>query len=173
MSIQSEHTNLAEGFMNEAALAGNLLKVSKIRTIAIGIFRQGDRIFVMEGYDPLKKQTFYRPLGGSIEFGERAEDDLKREMLEEADAEIMNVRYLGTVENIFTYNGEMGHEIVLVYEAEFVDKAFYEQDWLDCREDDGVPFKAVWKSLNEFGVGGPLYPDSLLDLLLKHKREVK
>ncbi len=126
----------------------------------------------MEGYDPLKKQTFYRPLGGSIEFGERAQDALKRELMEEANAEITNVRYLGTLENIFTYNGEMGHEIVLVYEAEFVDRTFYEHEWLECHEDSGIPFKAVWKSLDEFGVEGPLYPDSLPDLLLKHKVEV-
>jgi len=159
--------------MNEAALAGDLLKVPKIRTIAIGIFRQDDRIFVMEGYDPLKKQTFYRPLGGSIEFGEKAQDSLKRELMEEANAEITNVRYLGTVENIFTYNGEMGHEIVLVYEADFIDSSIYEQEYMDCHEDDGAPFKAVWKSLDEFGVEGPLYPESLLDLLLKHKIEVR
>ncbi len=151
--------------MTEAALAGNLLKVPRIRTIAIGVFRQGDRIFVMEGCDPLKKQTFYRPLGGSIEFSERAQDALKRELMEEAGAEITNIRYLGTVENIFTYNGEIGHEIVLVYEAEFADRVFYEHEWLDCHEDDDTPFKAVWKSLDEFGEAGPLYPDGLIDLL--------
>lgn len=173
MSIQSAHTNLAQGFMNEAALADNLLKVPRIRIIAIGIFRQGDKIFVMEGYDPLKKQTFYRPLGGSIEFGERSQDALKRELMEEADAEVMNVRYLGIVENIFTYNGEMGHEIVLVYEADFTDKSIYEQDYMDCHEDDDTPFKAVWKSLSDFGAEGPLYPDSLPELLLKHKVEAR
>ena len=157
--------------MTEAALADNLLKVPRIRTIAIGIFRQGNRIFVMEGYDSLKKQTFYRPLGGSIEFGERAQDALKRELREEANAEITNVRYLGTVENIFTYNGEMGHEIVLVYEADFTDKSFYQHESLECYEDDDTPFKAVWKSLDDFGVEGPLYPDGLPDLL-KHEVEV-
>ena len=162
---------MAEGFMNEAALAGNLNGVPKIRTIVIGIFSQGDRIFVAEGYDPLKKQTFYRPLGGSIEFGERAQDALKRELMEEANAGITNIRYMGMVENIFTYNGEIGHEIVLVYEADFVDRSFYDHETLECHEDSGIPFKAVWKSLSEFSEQEPLYPDSLTDLL-KRKGEV-
>jgi hypothetical protein len=42
---------------------------NKIRPIAICVFRHKDRILVAEGYDPVKKQTFYRPLGGVIEFG--------------------------------------------------------------------------------------------------------
>ncbi|HUP26872.1 MAG TPA: NUDIX domain-containing protein, partial [Chloroflexia bacterium] len=122
MSLELDRVEKAEpseGYMTEAAISGALLQVPKIRVIAIGIFMQDNRILVMEGYDPLKKQLFYRPLGGGIEFGERAQDALRREMLEEAEAEITGLGYMGTVENIFTYNGDMGHEIVLVYRARF------------------------------------------------------
>ncbi len=45
-------------------------KKKRVRPLAICVFRHHDRILVMEGYDPVKKEHFYRPLGGGIEFGE-------------------------------------------------------------------------------------------------------
>ncbi len=157
----------AEAYMNQAALQGDVLKEQRIRATALGIFRNGDRIFVAEGYDPNKGETFYRPLGGGIEFGERAEDAIVREMQEETGLEITNVRYLGLCENIFVYLGEPGHELVLLFEADFADSRIYDMEELNCQEIDGVPFTAVWKRLDEFGRGGngPLYPDGLIKLL--------
>ena len=49
------------------------MKPNRVRTIAICVFKKGGRIFVAEGYDPAKQETFYRPLGGRIEFGERGQ----------------------------------------------------------------------------------------------------
>jgi 8-oxo-dGTP pyrophosphatase MutT (NUDIX family) len=160
-------TRLSEGYMNDAALKGIVLKTKQIRTIALGIFRRDDRIFVVEGYDPNKKENFYRPLGGGIEFGERGVEALAREMREETGLEVENLRYLGMCENIFIYLGEMGHEIALVYSGDFVDRSVYDKDWVDCKEDDETPFRAVWKRLDEFGKdkAGPLYPDELMGLL--------
>jgi 8-oxo-dGTP pyrophosphatase MutT (NUDIX family) len=140
----------------------------KIRPLAIGIFRRDDRILVCEGYDPIKQQTFYRPLGGGIEFGERAAEAVTRELQEEIGAEMINPRYLGTLENLFTYNGKPGHEIVLVFAGELTDPSLYEREtWIGH---DGLPggeeFKVVWKPLADFAAGqAPLYPDGLLPLL--------
>lgn len=141
---------------------------NQIRPLAICLFRNGDRILVGEGYDPVKREMFYRPLGGGIEFGERAEDTLRREIREEIGTEIESPIYLFTLENIFTFNGERGHEIVMIYDARFVDKSLYERKILAGTETDGeqqVPFKAIWKQLEEFGPNAPLYPDGLLDAL--------
>ena len=89
-------------------------------------------------------------------------------MREELGAEVTDLRYLGTLENVFTYNGEAGHEIVLVYDGRFTDASFYKRDRIDAIEDDTIPFTAVWKSLIYFQEGqAPLYPDGLLALLLK------
>ncbi len=63
----------------------------QIRPLALCLFRNSGRILVFEGYDPLKQQTFYRPLGGGIEFGERAEDAVRREIREEIRAEIASL----------------------------------------------------------------------------------
>lgn len=139
----------------------------KIRPIVIGIFRKGDVILVFEGYDPIKEETFYRPLGGGIDFGEHSRQTLIREIHEELGAEITEVRYLGALENVFTYNGQPGHEIIFVYEAAFVDPAFYELPELTGYEDDDSPFRAIWKPLEIFRRGeAPLYPKGLLGLLL-------
>ena len=141
------------------------LPADTIRPLAICLFRHGGRVLVAEGYDPVKRETFYRPLGGAIEFGERATDALARELREELDAEITALRRLGVLENLFTFNGKPGHEIVLVFDGEFVDRALYEQPVLHGREHDGSTFRAGWKSLEAFRPGEPLYPDGLLDLL--------
>jgi 8-oxo-dGTP pyrophosphatase MutT (NUDIX family) len=140
----------------------------KIRALALGVFRRGDAILVGEGYDPTKDQTFYRPLGGGIEFGEHSLIALHREMREEIGAEIKNARLLGTVENIFVFNGVPGHEIVQIYEAEFVDESFYAQAEIVVNEGPLIG-KAVWMSLGDFQNGVmPLYPEGLLGLLTKN-----
>jgi 8-oxo-dGTP pyrophosphatase MutT (NUDIX family) len=143
------------------------MKKNRIRPLAICIFRNNDRILVAEGYDSLKEQTFYRPLGGAIEFGERSEDTVRRELKEEIDAGVGEVWYLGTLENIFVFNGEPGHEIVLVYDGVLTESGLYEQAVIEGKEAEvDEPFKAVWKSLDEFGEGRSiLYPTGLLEML--------
>ena len=37
-------------------------------------------------------------------------------------------RFLFTLENIFTFNGEPGHEIVMVYDGRLVDEKLHEQE---------------------------------------------
>ncbi|MGE5264695.1 MAG: NUDIX hydrolase [Acidobacteriota bacterium] len=140
----------------------------RIRALALGVFRRGDAILVGEGYDPIKDQIFYRPLGGGIEFGEHSLVALHREMQEEIGAEIKNARLLGTVENIFVFNGVPGHEIIQIYEAEFVDESFYAQASFVVNEGPLIG-KALWMSLGDFQNGAtPLYPDGLLSLLTKN-----
>ncbi len=141
------------------------MREEKIRPIAICVCRDGIRILVAEGHDSKKGQTFYRPLGGTIEFGERGEETVRREFREEIRADLLEVRYLGMLENIFTYEGRRGHEIVLVYDGQLSDRSLYEKDVISGDE-LGTPFKAVWKRLDEFGPGKPpVYPDNLLELL--------
>jgi len=139
----------------------------RIRPIAICVFLHQERILVAEAHDSRKHQTFYRPIGGTIEFGERGEEALRRELREEINAEIADIRYLGTLENIFTYEGRRGHEIVLVYDARFVDEAIYGKEVIEGYEEDvSLPFRIVWKRLDEFGPDDPpVYPEGLLVLL--------
>ena len=143
------------------------MKTGKIRPITICLLLDEGRLFVFEGYDTVKKQTFYRPLGGAIEFGETSDQALRREMREEVNAELTNLRYLGALENIFTCDGKMGHEIVLVYRADFSDPVMYSQDVI-MGNDDGGEMKSLWKPLAEFASGQAiLVPNGLLEMLAK------
>ncbi len=124
----------------------------------------------MEGYDPLKKQRFYRPLGGGIEFGEHGQETVCRELMEElhVDVDRASLEYLGALENIFTFNGARGHEIVLIYDGRLKEPGLYEQTMIVGKEANEEEFRAVWKDLEEFGDGKAiLYPTGLLEMLTR------
>lgn len=141
--------------------------MNRIRPLAICLFRHNDCILVAEGYDPVKKENFYRPLGGGIEFGEYSEQTIRRELLEEIGAEVCELKYLSTLENIFVFNGTPGHEIVQVYNGSLRDVRLYEQTVIVGQEVDiNDSFRAVWKRIDEFGEGKSiLYPTGLLEIL--------
>lgn len=136
-----------------------------IRPLAICLYSHAGKILVAEGFDPIKQERFYRPIGGGIEFGEYAAEAIARETLEELGAQARDVRYLFTLENLYVFNGEHGHEIVLVHDGALVDVLLYERDVIDGH-DTGGPFQAFWKSLQELrNDSRPLYPSGLLERL--------
>src|SRR5437867_2575956 len=108
--------------------------VGQIRHVAICVFSNLNRILVAPGYDDVKNERFFRPLGGAVEFGEAAEEALRREIREELGLEIQNVVRLGVVENRFEYRGQPGHEVVFVFNASFVDPGVYSARTLPIRE---------------------------------------
>ena len=140
--------------------------MNHIRPIAICVFKTNNRILVFEGYDSIKNETFYRPLGGGIEFGESGEVAVRREIMEELHSEIENLKHLGYLENIFTHDGRLGHEIVVVYDGVLKMRGLYGQAEMEVEEANGEKIRALWKSLDEFGEGKSiLYPDGLLEML--------
>lgn len=141
--------------------------MNKIRPLAICVFRHNNCILVAEGYDPVKNQHFYRPLGGGIEFGEYSEQTIHRELKEEIGAEVYELRYLGTVENVYVFNGTPGHEIIQIYDGVLKDAELYELPEIIGREMDiDTTFRAVWKPIDEFGAGKSiLFPTGLQELL--------
>ncbi|WP_107330446.1 NUDIX hydrolase [Metapseudomonas otitidis] len=140
---------------------------NRIRAVALCLLRQGNRILVNEAHDPVKQQTFCRPLGGGIEFGETSAQAVAREIREELGAEVKALRLLGTLENLFVYNGKPGHELVIIYDGEFADPTLYSTTHLSVVESDGATFTATWRSLDEFGPELPLYPEGLAELLAR------
>jgi 8-oxo-dGTP pyrophosphatase MutT (NUDIX family) len=137
----------------------------KIRVLALGLIRRDDRIFLSQGYDPVKKQTFYRAMGGGIDFGETSLEGLKREFMEEIQAELTNIKYIACLENIFNYDGQIGHELIQLYQCDFVDPKFYQLEQLTFSEGDRKKI-ALWVNIDRC-ISGELkvVPENFFDYL--------
>ena len=120
-------------------------KFKEIRPIALGLAIKDNKLLVGEGYDNVKKETFYRCLGGGIEFLEKSDEALKRELKEEIASDIIIKDFLGISENIFTYKGKQAHELILFYSIEIPEK--YYKDEYQIPDDNS---KAKWIDINEF-----------------------
>jgi 8-oxo-dGTP pyrophosphatase MutT (NUDIX family) len=136
-----------------------------IRPIAICVIRRGDEILVVEARDEVDGLTFYRPLGGGIEFRERSDDAMRRELQEEIGAELDELQLLTILENVFEFEGKACHEIVFVYEASLADPDLYERETFILTEETGT-LPGVWRCLTDFDMTStPLYPEGLLEIL--------
>lgn len=134
-------------------------KFKEIRPIVLGIVKKENKVLVSEGYDKVKKEVFYRSVGGGIEFLEKSEDALKREFKEELNIDINVGKFLGISENIFTYNGKNAHELILLYDAYIKDADYKEKYHIiddDCETD------AVWIDIDKFTSGElKIYPEQV------------
>lgn len=101
---------------------------SNIRFVALGAVRRGDELLVFEGDVPDTGETYYRLLGGGVEFGEESRDAVVREFGEELDVEFADPSLVGTFERVFTYGGEPEHEVWRVYEGHIVEDWPYDRD---------------------------------------------
>lgn len=140
--------------------------VGRIRAIALGLIQAGDRLFVGEGFDPVKQRHFYRALGGGIEFGETSREALIREFTEELQADLKNIQYLGCLENLFVFNGKPGHELVQLYRCDFADAAFYQLERKFRVIESQDEWVASWIAIDRFRSGElHLVPEAVLEYL--------
>ena len=134
-------------------------KFKEIRPIVLGIARKDNKILVSEGYDKVKKQTFFRCLGGGIEFLETSQEALKREYKEELGIDIDVEDFCGISENIFTYEGKDAHEIILFYNIKIKEEDMREKYHMI---DDNTETEAYWIDVNEFKNNKKiLYPEEI------------
>ncbi len=137
--------------------------------MALAVIRRRQEILVEKGRDDIKNETFFRLLGGRIEFGEKGADALQRELREELGVKTDIERYLTTIENVFTYEGEPGHEIALIYECSLRDRRLYSLDeWeaLESTAEGSITHKITWRHVDSFVSGIEiLYPDGVAGLL--------
>ncbi|MGQ0454635.1 NUDIX hydrolase, partial [Bacillus sp. SS-TM] len=94
------------------------------RAKAFGLAVHQDRLLVQEYYT--EGEIYYRPLGGSIELGEKSAHTVIREFKEELHTEIEITNYLGCLENVFHLDGDIGHEIIQLYSLRLLDTSLYE-----------------------------------------------
>jgi 8-oxo-dGTP pyrophosphatase MutT (NUDIX family) len=130
----------------------------KAKTMAL-ITRQTNnktQILATEGVDHIKNEVFYRLIGGHIEVGETAIAALKREIKEELnlDLNVGDVQFW--LENIFTYNGNIGHEIIAICKVTANEGITLQEEYTII---DSPGVKAKWINLEDIENGSVrLYP---------------
>jgi ADP-ribose pyrophosphatase YjhB (NUDIX family) len=137
-----------------------------IRPIVLALIRNKNKLLVFQGRDNVKEQIFFRLLGGGIEFGEKSDESLRREMKEELNAEIKNLNFVKTLENIFNYEGKDYHELVFIYAAEFVDDKFYNLNEIDILDSKNKN-KAIWVDIDRLK-NSNFFPEGIKEIILKN-----
>mgnify|MGYP002863536539 CR=1 FL=1 len=134
-------------------------KYSKIRVSVRGICIIEDKMLFQT--DLNDKVPVYATLGGELEPGEKMEERLKLEFMEEAGTEIEILKYLFVIENFLIYNDQPIHSL----EHYFLIKLPSEE--LTSRESHlsfhWLPVKEI-RSLN-------IKPQILKDIILKGELE--
>lgn len=142
--------------------------MKNIRAKSVCIFRHNGKVLLSEGHDPTKDEYYLMPIGGGIDFGETSEQAARREVLEEIGAEAHAFQLLGVRENLFTFNGSQGHEIVFIYEARFKDARLYDKPEFQGVESNGLRFIARWFSQAQISSHQTnVYPAGIMDMLFR------
>lgn len=139
-------------------------RLPKVKVFAVLPSADGTHHLVWRAADPSDGREFHRLLGGHLELGETLLDGVRREIAEETGTTLEDARALGVLENIFTFDGVLGHEIVHLYTGRLADPAIVGPGggWL---ADDGEPIRVEWRPFDDADVDLPLYPDGIAGLL--------
>lgn len=133
--------------------------MSAIECIVRGIIVEDDKFLLCRGKG--RSNLFFT--GGHIEDGESAPEALVREIKEEIGEDSEVRRFMGASENKFSKNGELIHEINLVYEVALL------SDGKKVSQEDHLEF--VWLTRDELR-DAIVFPSSLCDAVLAtHTKE--
>jgi len=140
--------------------------MSAIQVTVLGIVCRGDEYLFQKLTDP-SAETFYRPIGGGVQFSEASGEALEREFDEELGISISAGPVVGTIENRFTWDDDSAHEIVILREASFDDDALYKQSSFEGIDAGGtIEYEASWETIEDIVADPkPLYPEGLTRLL--------
>ncbi len=108
-----------------------------MRAVSLVLIAHEDKLLLRKGVDTVANISFARPLGGGIEFQETSSEAAIREVKEEVGGTITNTELLGVIENIFTYNGNPGHEIIFLYKAQLINTELLNQERIPNFDGEG------------------------------------
>lgn len=117
-------------------------------------------------------ETYYRPLGGSIERGEKSADTVIREFREELHTEVEIIDYLGCLENIFHVDDEIAHEIIQLYSLRLLDTSLYEMEIMNIKDAQTASYVKWIPNTAFIQKEKVLYPDGIIKYIQKKKDEI-
>jgi len=156
-----------------------------IRTVCLCLLQQDQRFLFQRIENVHKDKTMYRPIGGTMEYGENSLTTVMREVKEEINIDITEPILQYVIENHFMFTAQnqdsgdttesLGHEIHFIYSAQAQDPLFYQQDIVYGIESNEVAYEAEWKTLTELkeDMNALVVPEGLLELLLQTDIEKK
>jgi|GEM_PF-717006 len=131
----------------------------EIVTKAMCLFVHQGKTLASKGFDDVANKHFYRVFGGTVDFLETGERAIRREIQEELQSDITDLRFLEVIENIFTYKGNSGHQIVFLYSGNLARKELYKQKTIHI-VDGPQEFDAEWIAIEDVLAGRiHLYPE--------------
>lgn len=140
--------------------------MNQIRVKVVCALWNAGRVLLIRAVDRHRGRRYLLPPGGGVEFRERLDEAIRRELLEELGVTVPSPRQVGLVESLFHYAGVEEHELVFVYEAECDDPTIAGRDEVAVVESDGQALEARWYTLEEVHASGlPVFPEGLLELL--------
>jgi 8-oxo-dGTP diphosphatase len=131
---------------------------NKFEVIVRAIIVESGKILVCKN----KGGDYYFFPGGHVEFGEKIDLALKRELLEELGVKVKSSLFIGMVDNIFNQENELHHEIVFVFNTK-IDKLKTKS------REDHLEFFLLSKE--EFKKA-KIYPVALKNQILKNTKKI-
>ena len=135
-----------------------------IRPVAIALVRRGNELLASAVRNEQGTVVGWRPPGGLILFGEPGPDAIKRSLWQDLQLEIEPRAMRAVLENFYQRDGALGHEIVLVYDADFKDKRLYSLEAYAGEPHAGLQCR--WAPVADFTSGREmLFPRGLAERL--------
>lgn len=138
-----------------------------IRFKALGLhwrdLGKGRGLLAAEVLDDQGRVKGVRPLGGTVEFGETAAAAVVREFREELGVEVTPLGAPVYWENLYTHEGQPGHEVLALFDVALPEGAFADTNRIAFHEDSGTLCHAQWFDIDQLDKPGApaLYPDGL------------
>lgn len=139
---------------------------NKIRGKVIGLAKHNSKLLVFEVLDDQGNLKGWCPIGGGIDFGEKAEDALIREINEELKCNVTITGKSIVCENIFEHHGSTGHEIIFAFPIKLSDQHIYSNTRFQIREERGSTHWVEWVPIEQFEKNEAiLFPSILINKL--------